>query len=77
MSGEGCFSSFDAIATRMSNSHVESNRAKIIQNEKLSPLFLFRDERNGELVIDDGYHRLCSVYTFDEDAVICRIAGMD
>ena len=25
---------------------------------------------NGKLVIADGYHRMCAVYTFDEDAVI-------
>ena len=56
----------------VSNSHVEKDRAKIIRHEKLSPLLLFRD--NGMLVIADGYHRLCAVYTFDEDAMIpCKI----
>ncbi len=58
----------------VSNSHVELDRTKIIRNEKLSPLLLFRDQRNGKLVIADGYHRLCAVYTFDEDAMIpCKI----
>jgi hypothetical protein len=58
----------------VSNSHVEKDRTKIILQEKLSPLLLFRDERNGKLVIADGYHRLCAVYTFDEDALIpCKI----
>ena len=62
----------------VSNSHVERDRAKIIQDEKLSPLLLFRDKRNGKLVIADGYHRLCAVYTFDENAMIpCKIAGPD
>ena len=62
----------------VSNSHVESDRAKIIQDEKLSPLLLFRDKRNGKVIIADGYHRLCAVYTFDENAVIpCKIAGPD
>ncbi len=62
----------------VSNSHVESDRAKIIQGEKLSPLLLFRDKRNGKVVIADGYHRLCAVYTFDENAMIpCKIAGPD
>ena len=57
-----------------SNSHVEKDRARIILNEKLSPLLLFRDVRRGMLTIADGYHRLCAVYTFDEDAVIpCKI----
>ncbi len=28
----------------------------------------------GRLIIADGYHRLCAVYKFDEDAMIpCRI----
>jgi disulfide oxidoreductase YuzD len=58
----------------VSNSHVEKDRAKIIQHEKLSPLLLFRNKGNGVLIIADGYHRLCAVYTFDEDAMIpCKI----
>src|SRR5579862_3760019 len=57
------------------NSHIEKDRTEIIKNEKLSPILLFRDERAGKLVIADGYHRLCAVYTFDEDALIpCKIA---
>ena len=57
------------------NSHVDKDRARIIKDEKLSPLLLFRDARNGKVVIADGYHRLCAVYSFDEDAVIpCKIA---
>jgi hypothetical protein len=60
----------------VSNSHVEKDRAKVILGESLSPLLLFKDEKNGKLVIADGYHRLCAVYTFDEDAVIpCKIVG--
>ena len=60
------------------NSHVESDRIRIIQGERLSPLLLFRDKRNGKLIIADGYHRLCAVYTFDENAMIlCKIAGPD
>jgi len=58
----------------ISNSHVEKDRSKVIRHERLSPLLLFRDQRNGKLVIADGYHRLCAVYTFDEDAMIpCKI----
>jgi len=58
----------------VSNSHVEKYRAQIVLNEKLSPLLLFRDKNRGKLIIADGYHRLCAVYTFDEDAMIpCKI----
>ncbi len=57
-----------------SNSHVEKDRSQIILNEKLSPLLLYRDKISSKLVIADGYHRLCAVYTFDEDAMIpCKI----
>jgi disulfide oxidoreductase YuzD len=57
------------------NSHVEKDRTRIIRDEELSPLLLFRDANRHMLVIADGYHRLCAVYTFDEDAMIpCKIA---
>jgi hypothetical protein len=57
-----------------SNSHVEKDRQQIVGGEKLSPLLLYRDKTNGKLVIADGYHRLCAVYKFDEDAMIpCKI----
>jgi hypothetical protein len=58
----------------LSNSHVEKDKSRIDAGEKLSPLLLYRDKRNGRLVIADGYHRLCAVYHFDEDAMIpCKI----
>jgi len=58
----------------VSNSHVEKDRAQIARNEKLSPLLVYRDKANDKLIIADGYHRLCAVYKFDEDAMIpCKI----
>jgi disulfide oxidoreductase YuzD len=58
----------------VSDSHVEKDREQIIRKKKLSPLLLYRDNRNGKLIIADGYHRLCAVYKFKEDAVIpCKI----
>ena len=58
----------------VSNSHVKRDRKKIKNNEALSPLLLVRDSSNGKLIIADGYHRLCAVYGFDEDALIpCKI----
>jgi hypothetical protein len=58
----------------ISNSHVEKDRAAIYRNEDLSPLLLYRDKTHGRLIIADGYHRLCAVYKFDEDALIpCKI----
>jgi len=58
----------------ISNSHVEKDRRRILEGRKLSPLLLVRDGNHGRVVIADGYHRLCSVYMFDEDALIpCKI----
>jgi len=58
----------------ISDSHVEKDRADIIRHEKLSPLLLYRDRISGKLIIADGYHRLCAVYKFHEDAMIpCKI----
>lgn len=58
----------------VSNAHVEKNRKKILAGQALSPLLLVRDKTNGKVIIADGYHRMCSVYEFDEDALIpCKI----
>jgi hypothetical protein len=58
----------------VSDSHTEEDRTLIILNEALSPLLLCRDKDRGKLIIADGYHRLCAVYTFDENAMIpCKI----
>ena len=57
-----------------SNSHLEKNRQKIRAGKELSPVLLVRDTANGKVVIADGYHRVCAVYTFDEDALVpCKI----
>jgi hypothetical protein len=58
----------------VSNSHVEKDRTKIKDGKELSPILLVRDRENGKVVIADGYHRLCAIYTIDEDALIpCKI----
>jgi hypothetical protein len=58
----------------VSNLHVEKDRKKILAGKALSPLLLLRDEQNGKVVIADGYHRLCAIYGFNEDALIhCKI----
>jgi hypothetical protein len=58
----------------VSNYHVEKVRAEILSGQELSPLLLYREKATGRVIIADGYHRLCAVYGFDEDAVIpCKI----
>jgi hypothetical protein len=59
----------------VSNGHVDKDIKKIKAGKALAPLLLVRDPSHGKVVIADGYHRLCAVYSLDEDALIpCRIA---
>lgn len=59
----------------VSNHHVKKDERRIKAGKALSPLLLIRDTANGRVIIADGYHRLCAVYSYDEDAVIpCKIA---
>lgn len=58
----------------ISNSRVEKDRTKIVEGKSLSPLLLVRDSQNGKVVIADGYHRMCALYGFNEDALVhCKI----
>ncbi len=58
----------------ISNGHVKKDIKKIQNKISLSPLLLVRNTNNGKVIIADGYHRLCAVYTLDEDALIpCKI----
>ena len=59
----------------ISNAHVARDQEKIQSGQPLSPLLLIRDSVNGRAIIADGYHRLCAVYSYDEDVVVpCQIA---
>jgi hypothetical protein len=58
----------------VSNAHVKKDQDKIEDGRALSPLLLVRDTENGKVVVADGYHRLCAVYSYHEDALIpCKI----
>jgi hypothetical protein len=58
----------------ISNSHVENDRKKITEGKELSPVLLVRDDKFRKVIIADGYHRMCAVYSFSEDALIpCKI----
>jgi len=59
----------------ISNSHVDRDLRKILSGKKLSPILLVRVPELMRVVVADGYHRMCAVYSLDEDAVIpCKIA---
>lgn len=56
------------------NSHVDVDRQNIPACKPLSPIPLVRDAEQERVVIADGYHRLCALYSFDEDASMpCKI----
>jgi predicted nucleic acid-binding protein len=58
----------------VSNSHVEKDRQKIASGKEIAPILLVRDTHLGKIIIADGYHRLCAIYSYDEDAVVpCKI----
>ena len=59
----------------ISNYHVAKYRKKIKKGMGISPILLVRDTTNGKVIIADGFHRLCAVYSFDEDVMIpCRLS---
>ena len=59
----------------VSNSHVEKNQEKMKSGEKMSPILLVRYA--GKVIIADGYHRMCAVYSFSEDTSIpCQIVSV-
>lgn len=56
----------------ISNEQVEKTLEKIEDEKKLSPVLLVRAS-NG-LIIADGYHRVCAVYSHDQDVKVpCKI----
>jgi len=58
----------------VSNSHVERDQEKIEDGKSLSPILLVRDPHNSKVIIADGYHRMCAVYSYNEDELIpCKI----
>ncbi len=58
----------------VSNSHVLKNVKKIRDGKQLSPILLVVS--GGVLHVADGYHRLCAVYGYDEDAYVpCKLVS--
>jgi hypothetical protein len=56
------------------DSLVKKTHEKILAGKRISPLLLVRDMPTGRLILADGYHRLCAVYSIDEDAELpCKI----
>jgi hypothetical protein len=61
------------------NMHVALDLDKVKRGEKLSPILLVRGRfaKNRDLVIADGYHRVCASYWLGENSPIpCRIVDL-
>jgi hypothetical protein len=60
------------------DAHVDADLKRIRKGKELAPVLLVRGDMTGAvpLVVADGYHRICAVCYFDENAPIpCRLAG--
>ena len=56
------------------DSQVKADHERILAGKKMSPLLLVRHAATGRAIIVDGYHRICAVYSIDEDSVVlCKI----
>jgi len=58
------------------NAHVAADLEKVHKGHALSPVLLVRGDLGTErrLQIADGYHRMCAVYSVDEDTPVpCKI----
>jgi len=56
--------------------HVALDLAKVKRGAKLSPILLVRGRfaKNRDLIVADGYHRICASYWLSENSPIpCRI----
>lgn len=61
-------------ALGLSNERVDKDLKKIKDGKLLSPILLVRAPELGHVVIADGYHRVCAVYSLNEDEWIpCKI----
>ena len=63
-----------------SDPHVHEDLKRIQKGTPLPPVLLVRGDmkKGAPLIIADGYHRICAVYSCDESASIqCRMATWD
>ena len=59
-------------------SHVAADLKRIHKGKSLSPVLLVQGDssRTIALIVADGYHRICAICYFDEDApVVCRLVA--
>lgn len=58
----------------VNNAHVAKDLKKLQDGGALSPVLLVREPALGKVVVADGFHRICAVYSLNEDEWIpCKI----
>ena len=60
-------------------SHVNEELKKVHKGKALAPVLLVRGDlaKGIPLTVADGYHRICAIYYYDENAPIpCRMASL-
>jgi hypothetical protein len=51
------------------------HQKKLQEGAALAPILLVRHEHGGQLIIADGFHRLCALFSADEEIKVpCKIA---
>lgn len=48
----------------------ESQNKDIKKGRRLAPILLVFGVRDGTLLVADGFHRLCAVFAYDQDATV-------
>lgn len=52
----------------------EDERDGLMEHDQVAPLLLVRHRKTAQVVVADGYHRLCTLYTIDPQSIVyCRI----
>jgi hypothetical protein len=52
------------------------HQKELTAGKPLAPILLVRQENGGSLIIADGFHRLCALFSADEEIKVpCKIAG--
>lgn len=52
------------------------HQKELTAGKPLAPILLVRQENGGPLIIADGFHRLCALFSADEEIKVpCKIAG--
>jgi hypothetical protein len=52
------------------------HQKEVTAGKPLAPILLVRQDNGGPLIIADGFHRLCALFSADEEIKVpCKIAG--